>query len=224
MLTYELAPALPVGLSFNPQTRVISGTPTQLHGATGYSYTARHENGETATLTFTIAVTAATVHPPGTGATDREILVAFYHATGGPNWKNNTNWLSDKRLSDWYGVRDNILLCPPPSFQCDPADIAAARVTDLYLPNNGLTGPIPPEIGKLSELRTLRLNENKLRGPIPSSLGQLPNLWDIDLGQKWTDWPDSDRTGEPFEPPAAKPVWQLPDRVAAAGTWQAIKT
>ena len=33
MLTYELAPALPVGLSFNGQTRVISGTPTQLHGA-----------------------------------------------------------------------------------------------------------------------------------------------------------------------------------------------
>ena len=29
-------------------------------------------------------------------ATDRDILVALYDATDGPNWKNNTNWLSDR--------------------------------------------------------------------------------------------------------------------------------
>ena len=35
---------------------------------------------------------------------DREALAALYHATDGPNWRNNTNWLSDAPLDEWYGV------------------------------------------------------------------------------------------------------------------------
>ena len=35
---------------------------------------------------------------------DREALVALYDATGGTNWTNNTNWLSNEPLSEWYGV------------------------------------------------------------------------------------------------------------------------
>ena len=38
------------------------------------------------------------------GAADRSALVALYNATDGPNWRNNTNWLSTKNLSTWYGV------------------------------------------------------------------------------------------------------------------------
>ena len=33
-----------------------------------------------------------------------ETLVLFYHATGGPNWMDNTNWLSDAPLDEWQGV------------------------------------------------------------------------------------------------------------------------
>eukprot|EP00903_Cladosiphon_okamuranus_P021433 g19701.t1 len=36
--------------------------------------------------------------------TVREALVALYTATGGPYWKNKTNWGSDADLSDWFGV------------------------------------------------------------------------------------------------------------------------
>ena len=35
----------------------------------------------------------------------REALVALYNATGGPNWANSENWLTDAPLHDWYGVR-----------------------------------------------------------------------------------------------------------------------
>ena len=35
---------------------------------------------------------------------DRDALVAFYHATDGPNWTNNENWLSDQPLDTWHGV------------------------------------------------------------------------------------------------------------------------
>ena len=35
---------------------------------------------------------------------DRAVLVALYHATNGDNWTNNSNWLSDAPLNQWYGV------------------------------------------------------------------------------------------------------------------------
>ena len=38
---------------------------------------------------------------------DREILIKFYHDTGGENWDNNYNWCTDAPLEDWYGVYCN---------------------------------------------------------------------------------------------------------------------
>lgn len=35
---------------------------------------------------------------------ERDILIAFYNATDGDNWRNNTNWCSDYPLGAWYGV------------------------------------------------------------------------------------------------------------------------
>ena len=42
--------------------------------------------------------------------------------------------------------------------------------------SNELTGPIPTELGNLSNLNWLYLNSNDLSGPIPSELGSLSNL------------------------------------------------
>ena len=41
---------------------------------------------------------------------------------------------------------------------------------------NSLTGPIPPEIGKLTRLTSLDFNANRLSGPIPPEIGDLANL------------------------------------------------
>ena len=30
--------------------------------------------------------------------------MAIYNATDGPNWVDNTNWLTDAPLGEWYGV------------------------------------------------------------------------------------------------------------------------
>ena len=53
-----------------------------------------------------------------TVASDRAALIALYNATDGANWTDNTNWLSNKALSEWNGV------------STDRYD----RVTRLYLP------------------------------------------------------------------------------------------
>ena len=39
---------------------------------------------------------------------EREALEALYLATGGPNWRNNDNWLSDAPFGEWYGVETEL--------------------------------------------------------------------------------------------------------------------
>ncbi len=92
-------------------------------------------------------------------------LVALYSGTDGPNWTNATNWASDALLSDWYGVTTD----------------ANGRVTELSLNDNNLQGPIPVELGQLSNLKELYLYGNQLTGTIPSELGQLSNLTWLEL-------------------------------------------
>ena len=96
---------------------------------------------------------------------DGRILEIFYHATGGANWTNNTNWLSDRPLEEWHGVTTRW-----------------GRVTKLQLHGNNLTGSIPPELGSLSYLTDLNLDGNRLSGSIPPELGSLPYLTGLHLG------------------------------------------
>ena len=98
-------------------------------------------------------------------ASDREALVALYNATDGPNWVNNTNWLSDEPLGEWHGVSVG----------------HAGRVTVLDLSGNGLSGALPEELGSLPSLRKLYLHSNELSGQIPSELGSLTLLRELYL-------------------------------------------
>ncbi len=95
---------------------------------------------------------------------DREALVALYNATDGPNWRKKTNWLTEEDLSTWHGV-----------------DVQNGRVTTLFMHSNKLAGPIPPEVGNLSELKKLELVGNRLTGRIPAELGRLTNLSNLNL-------------------------------------------
>ena len=99
-------------------------------------------NGGADSINVTINVTA-----------DRAALVALYNATGGANWTNNTNWLSNEALSEWHRVETD----------------EDGRVTALRLVANELTGTIPPELGRLTNLQVLSLSKNTLSGEIPRS-------------------------------------------------------
>lgn len=55
VISYSVSPALPAGLSLNPQTGVISGTPTVVTPATSYTITATNSGG-TSSTTISIRV------------------------------------------------------------------------------------------------------------------------------------------------------------------------
>ena len=108
----------------------------------------------------------------GTGETcpplsERDLMVAIYEATGGPDWTRNDNWLSQRPLGDWDGVETD----------------DSGNVTGLDLAYNSLVGRIPPEIGGLSHLRRLYLQGNGWRftGPLPREVFNLVNLETLNL-------------------------------------------
>ena len=124
---------------------------------------------------------------------DRAALVALYNATDGPNWTNNTNWLSDAPIGEWHGVTadDNgrvvelVLIRNQLSGEIPPELGNLSKLTYLSLVGNELSGEIPPELGNLSKLTYLSLEGNKLTGEIPPELGSLSKLTYLHLG--WND-------------------------------------
>ena len=76
------------------------------------------------------------------------------------------NWRDDVPIGLWRGVR---IAGEPP------------RVVALHLPESGLGGEIPPELGRLTGLAALRLDGNRLIGPIPAALNGLENLTELRL-------------------------------------------
>ena len=61
-----------------------------------------------------------------------------------------------------------------------------AKLSDLQwlmLGNNGLHGEIPSELGELVQLEVLNFQENQLTGPIPPELGNLSQLWSLNLDE-----------------------------------------
>ena len=111
-------------------------------------------NGGADSINVTINVTA-----------DRAALVALYNATGGVNWTNNTNWLSNEPLSEWHRVETD----------------KDGRVTALRLVANELSGEIPAELANLTNLQVLSFSINTLSGEIPAELGNLTNLQGLSL-------------------------------------------
>ena len=92
-------------------------------------------------------------------AAERDVLTVLYESTNGPNWKNNTNWLSDKPVDQWFGVTPD----------------EAGRVTELRLNDNGLSGKLPIELDNLHNLELIYVGGNLLCGCVPIRLSHVPS-------------------------------------------------
>ena len=84
------------------------------------------------------------------------------------------NWAAGTPITNWDGIT---------------VGGTPQRIIMLYLPHQGLTGILPPELGNLTGLTQLTLLDNKLTGPIPSELANLSQLTDIFLGDNQLSGP-----------------------------------
>ncbi|GAK59691.1 receptor protein kinase [Candidatus Vecturithrix granuli] len=97
--------------------------------------------------------------------TECNALVALYDSTNGEAWTNHTGWKETTTPCSWYGVT-----------------CSGGSVTQLSLERNNLIGNLPPEVGNLTNLRSLTLTRNELSGSIPPALGNLVHLTYLALG------------------------------------------
>ena len=102
---------------------------------------------------------------------DCEALWDFYTRLDDPGDLDDPGpgaWGPGTPLSSWRGVEISPL---------------SGRVNALYLFALGLSGPVSPELGKLTELLSLNLSSNRLSGPIPAELGRLGDLVILNLSR-----------------------------------------
>jgi len=130
---------------------------------------------------------------------DREILIALYEATGGPNWTNNANWLTDAPLGMWHGIeadeegrvigvdliRNNLVgtIPSPIGYLTHLRRLRLDNNRLIRRGNNRLVGSIPREIAYLAQLDTLNVSGNRLAGSIPPELGNLKSLKRLAIGR-----------------------------------------
>ncbi len=82
-LTYDLLGTLPAGLSFDPLTRRLTGTPTTTQAATTYTYRATDEDGDAAELAFAIIVAEDPRRARVQAAVEQALAAVARRATAG---------------------------------------------------------------------------------------------------------------------------------------------
>ncbi|KAK2981359.1 hypothetical protein RJ640_013150 [Escallonia rubra] len=101
-----------------------------------------------------------------TNFTDESALLAFKASIiSDPNIILAKNWSQGISFCSWIGV------------SCS----SDKRVTALNLPNMGLTGTIPKEVGNLTYLTSFNISNNTFNGTLPRELGLLQRLQSINL-------------------------------------------
>ncbi|CAM9909050.1 unnamed protein product [Ectocarpus sp. 12 AP-2014] len=129
-------------------------------------------------------------------STDKDALLALFHATRGREWTNNDKWNTETDISLWHGVTVNEGRVVQPDLSSNnlqgyiPPELGKlGALTQLNFRTNKLSGSIPQELGKLAALQKLSLRNNKLSGPIPLQLGNLGALGSLDLSSNELDGP-----------------------------------
>ena len=163
------APVAGATISFTPGTGHGTADPAEVlsdaEGLAGTTWTLGAAAGRQ-TLAAAVGDKSASIEATANNP-DRAALEAFYEATGGPGWDKNGNWLTDAPLGEWHGVTTD----------------ANGRVVEMVLGFNGLSGRIPPAIGRLTSLESLTIIYNPGLGgsTVPLELGELQNLTSLSL-------------------------------------------
>lgn len=97
---------------------------------------------------------------------EKEILMEFFNSANGPEWKNKTNWGTDRHVCDWHGIAVNR---------------QTYRITKIHLSMNNITGKLPVRFMELPELVSISLSHNNMSGTLPKEWSALTNMQYISL-------------------------------------------
>jgi Leucine-rich repeat (LRR) protein len=131
-------------------------------------------------LSLTIPATAFTSE--ATAFVQRYAFVVFYYATGGDTtWESDLSFLSSEHECGWFQEQAMA------GFIGEEYAVGLSCGTDmvavnLFIPSNGLTGSLPPELTQLRELTLLGLPHNQLDQELDDGIFQsLSQLEYLDL-------------------------------------------
>lgn len=132
----------------------------------------------------------------------REALVKFYQAMDGDHWANNTNWCSDKPLDEWFGVKTfgypyvwelNLLNNSLKGELPDKGVFSGmGPIASIFLGSDGeagnltknqISGTIPSDWIRNSNLLQIRAYNNQLTGELPEELFELPYFSYLDISE-----------------------------------------
>ena len=156
-------------------------------------------SGDAPTAPVAIEVADATVPPvlgPTSAETYKDALLAIFDATDGDYWDVSSTWAGHAPMGEWAGVTTD----------------EDGRVVELDVNLGG--AEIPPEVGHLTGLTTLKLSG--VSGALPPELGNLVNLTGLYLSGNGLSGGDSAGAGQPRQPGRAWPVQQPVVRKDAA--------
>lgn len=88
--------------------------------------------------------------------TEEQALKDFYNSTNGDQWLNNTNWLSNKSVNEWYGINNSV---------------TRDFVYSMELSYNNLNGTLPESFAALmNRAGYIDISQNSLKGTIPDAV------------------------------------------------------
>lgn len=101
---------------------------------------------------------------------DSIALRQLYEQCGGNEWTNKTNWLTTPLATgNWFGIT-----------------IAGNRVTEINLPNNNISGKVPPVFADIENLVKIDLSSNQLKA-LPD-VSKLTNLSQLNVSNNQLDF------------------------------------
>ncbi|KAI4965439.1 hypothetical protein ZWY2020_043762 [Hordeum vulgare] len=118
-------------------------------------------------VTVFVAVVSSMLQAPAAADLDgdRDALMAMRSGLQDPDDALYT-WTPELNTCDWSYVT------------CDGQ---ANRVTEIKIGHKNLSGPLPPELGKMDQLKKLWISWTNIQGTIPEELGDLENLKSLHL-------------------------------------------
>ena len=123
--------------------------------------------------------------PNGATARERQALLALVQGSEGIEWSQSRVGWDDTEgsICDWEGITcaEGYISSNKGGWGNIDASTAPQVVAAINLPNSGLAGTLPSELGLLTHLETINLKGNLIRGSIPMEIAQLPNLETVDL-------------------------------------------